>query len=146
MSYASSSASATSCVLQGRVVTVEEALDQVTRDAQGRLTELQIALRNLCAVEDQSIDEEDDFKNAVSLGDQVEDFVTGLADLLSELPQIAADIVGPAPKALKDWYKTHTASRKEKAKARQSERKESDRERKEAVKKMKAATLTNIAE
>jgi hypothetical protein len=91
-SVASSAASERSCVLGGQVMNVEEALDRVTRDAQQRLTDLQMSLRRLCMAEDQQIDDEEDFKECVRLEDEVTDFVSGLAELLSELPQIAGDI------------------------------------------------------
>ena len=80
-------------------MSVEEALDRVTRDAQQRLTDLQMALRHLCAAEDQQIDDEQDFKECVRLEDEVTDFVSGLAELLSELPQIAGTSAEPVRKS-----------------------------------------------
>ena len=138
MSIASSAASETSCVLGGKVMSVEEALDRVTRDAQQRLTDLQVALRNLCAAEDQAIDDDEDFRQCVELEDQVTDFVSGLAELLSELPQIAGDIRGPCPCGSKQWWSDHKAERKEAAKKHKEEVKEAQKARKEAVKQMKA--------
>jgi hypothetical protein len=122
-------------------MSVEEALDRVTRDAQQRLTDLQMALRHLCAAEEQQIDDVDDFKECVRLEDEVTDFVSGLAELLSELPQIAADIRGDCPKECKAWWVEHKAQRKAAAKARAEELKAASKERKELVKQMNLASI-----
>jgi hypothetical protein len=140
-SVASSAASERSCVLNGQVMNVEEALDRVTRDAQMRLTDLQMALRRLCAAEDQQIDDEEDFKECVRLEDEVTDFVSGLAELLSELPQIAGDIRGDCPKECKAWWVEHKAQRKAAAKAHAEEVKAAAKERKELVKQMNLASI-----
>jgi hypothetical protein len=120
---------------------VEEALDRVTRDAQQRLTDLQMALRRLCMAEDQQIDDEEDFKECVRLEDEVTDFVSGLAELLSELPQIAGDIRGDCPKECKAWWVEHKTQRKAAAKAHAEEVKAAAKERKELVKQMNLASI-----
>ncbi len=140
-SVASSAASERSCVLNGQVMNVEEALDRVTRDAQQRLTDLQMALRHLCAAEDQKISDEEDFKECVRLEDEVTDFVSGLAELLSELPQIAGDIRGDCPKECREWWKAHKDERKAAAKAHAEEVKAAAKERKELVKQMNLASI-----
>ena len=114
MSLASSAASERSCVLDGQEMTVEQALGKVTRVAQGRLTDLEMALYRLCALEDQPIDEEEDWKQAVEIDDQVQDFVHELVELLSELIPISADIRGKPPRGdATAAYKLHVAARKE---------------------------------
>ena len=143
MSVASSAASETSCVFNGEILNVEQALDRVTRDAQQRLTDLQMSLRQLCAAEDQSIDDEEDFKMCVQREDEVTDFVNGLSELLGELPQIAADIRGDCPKECRAWWAEHKAKRKEAAKKHSESIKEAAKSRKDLVKQMK---MTSIAE
>ena len=128
-------------MLNGQVMNVEEALDRVTRDAQQRLTDLQMALRRLCAAEDQQVDDEEDFKECVRLEDEVTDFVSGLAELLSELPQIAGDIRGDCPKECREWWKAHKDERKAAAKAHAEEVKAAAKARKDLVKQMNLASI-----
>ena len=141
MSVASSCASETSCVYDGRIMDVETMLDNVTRSAQQRLTDLQMSLRLLCAAEDQSIDDITDFKMCVENSDQVQDFVEGLAELLSELPRIALDIVGTCPPECKAWYAAHREARKTILKNRALAQKEAGKTRKDLVKSMKMASI-----
>ena len=99
---------------------MEQALDETIRGVQNNLNSLQCALRNLAAVEEQSVEEEQDFKNAVELEDQTVDLVEGLVSLLEELPRIASEIRGKCPKELKEWYADHKVRRKdEKLRAKQ---------------------------
>jgi hypothetical protein len=124
MSVASSAASERSCVFEGKEMTVEQALSQVTRKCQGRLTDLEMCLCRLCALEDQAIDEDDDWKMAVEIDDQVNDMVSELIVLLSELVPISADIRGKPPhKEALTKYKLHVAKRKEAKKAAAAEKK-----------------------
>ncbi len=142
MSVASSAASSTSCVYDGRIMDVETMLDNVTRSAQGRLTDLQMALRLLCASEDQSTGtDDDDFRECVRLEDEVTSFVEGLALLLSELPQIAAEIRGKCPAESKIWYAKHKDARKAELKKQAEEAKAAAKERKDLVKQMKLTTI-----
>ncbi len=141
MSVASSCASETSCIFNGEVMSVETALDRVVRDAQGRLTSLQLSLRLLCAGDEQSIDDDQDFRECVRLEDEVTDFVEGLALLLSELPAIAGDIRGSCPPESKIWYKAHKDARKLELKKITDNAKEAAKERKTLVKQMKLSTV-----
>ena len=94
-------------------MSLEQALDETIRGVQNNLNSLQCALRNLAAVEEQAVDTEEDFKNAVELEDQTVDLVEGLVNLLEELPRIAAEIRGKCPKELKEWYAGKKLLRKE---------------------------------
>ena len=141
MSVASSAASEMSCVFAGEVMNVELALDKVVREAQQQLTSLQMSLRQLCADQDQQVDDEEDFKLCVQHEDEVCDFVEGLNRLLSELPLIAADIRGTCPAGCKKWYADHKVARKEAAKKKGEEAKEAAKERKLLVKQMSMATI-----
>ena len=50
-------------------MSAEAMMDTIIKEVQGALNGLQVALRNLCALEDQEVDENDDFKEAVALED-----------------------------------------------------------------------------
>ena len=113
MSQASSAASMCSVTFQNQQMSLEEALDQTIRGVQNSLNDLQVALRQLANVEEQQIDTEEDFKEAVKLEDTTTDLVNDLVNLLEELPSIASDIRGKVPKELKDWHLEHKARRKE---------------------------------
>ena len=113
MSQASSAASMCSVNFQGVEMSLEQALDETIRGVQNNLNELQCALRNLAAVEEQSVEQDEDFKNAVELEDTTVDLVEGLVSLLEELPRIAAEIRGKCPKELKEWYAGQKLRRKE---------------------------------
>ena len=113
MSVASSAASMRSVNFHGREMSLEQALDETIKGVQNHLNSLQCLLRQLAACEDQEIDPDDDFKQGVDLEDSVTDTVAALGELLSELPDIASDIRGPAPNpAMKAWHRTHRAERK----------------------------------
>ena len=120
---------------------VDLALDKVVREAQQQLTSLQMSLRQLCADQDQQIDDNEDFKLCVEHEDEVCDFVEGLNRLLSELPLIAGDIRGTCPAGCREWYKSHKLARKEQAKKKGEEAKAASKERKELVKQMSMATI-----
>jgi len=97
----------------GREMSLEQALDETIRGVQNHLNNLQVVLRNLAACEEQEVDEDEDFRGMVALEDEVTDTVNALNELLSELPDIAEDIRGPAPNpATKAWHRTHKAERK----------------------------------
>ena len=113
MSVASSAASMRSVNFHGREMTLEQALDETVKSVQNHLNSLQVALRNLAACEDQAVDDDEDFRQMVALEDEIADTVGALNELLSELPDIASDIRGPAPNpAMKAWHRTHKAERK----------------------------------
>ena len=135
MSVASSAASERSCVFEGRECTVEEALDSVVRQSQQRLTDLQMSLRRLCALEEQPIDEDEDWKMAVEIDDQVQDCVSELIVVLNELLPISADIRGKPPhKEAAAKYKLHVAERKQAKKAAIAEKKAAAKAAKEEAK------------
>lgn len=112
MSVCSSAASNCSVSFQGKEMSLEEALDETCRGVQSRLNELQVVLRNMASIENQDLDELDDFKECVELEEQTTDLIEELTNLLSELPGIAGEIRGKCPKELKDWYKQHKDERK----------------------------------
>jgi hypothetical protein len=122
---------------------VDLALDRTVRQAQQGLTDLQISLRELCALDDQAIDPLDDWKIAVGLYDKVEDWVEGVVALLEELVPIAAEIRGPAPdKDTKAAYKLHVAARKAAKKKAADEKKAKTSEARKELAAMKLGTIS----
>ena len=112
-SVATSASEARSVQFQGAEMSLEEALDKVIRSAQACLNDLQLNLRQLAVLEEQEIDEDDDFKAAVELEDRTVDLVEMMTNLLKELLPVAADIRGSCPKTSREWFTQHRASLKE---------------------------------
>ena len=137
MSTTSSAASMISVSYQGKEMSLEECLDEVIRGVQGKLNCLQVALRNLAQQSEQEIEPEDDFKICVELENETVDLISGLTELLSELPGIAAEIRGSCPKECRDWYKTHKETRKLEKKKEAEAKKEAETKRKEELKSIK---------
>ena len=111
MSIASSAASCRDVVFQGETVTLEAALSQTIKMVQRALNDLERNLEQLAMLEEQFLDDSD-FRRGVELEDSTCDLVEMLNELLSELPEISADIRGPCPPSQKDWWKTHKLRRK----------------------------------
>jgi hypothetical protein len=127
MSTCSSAASERSVVYDGIEMSVEALLEQLIRTIQGGLNNLQQNLRELCALEDQAVDDDADFREAVELSDATEDLVDVLIHHLSELPPVVHDLRGSAPPGMRDWFKDHQAQRRiaataEKARLREEAR------------------------
>jgi hypothetical protein len=112
-SIASSASETRSVCFGGQEMTLEQALDRVIKDSQSCLNSLQESLRNLAALEEQEIDEDEDFKGAVELEDRTVDLVDMMTNILRELVPIAADIRGSCPKTSKEWYAAHKLTTKE---------------------------------
>ena len=112
-SLASSASEARSVTFGGNEMSLEQALDTVIRSAQACLNDLQLNLRQLASLEEQEVDEDDDFQAAVDLEDRTVDLVELLGNQLKELVPIAADIRGSCPKSSREWYVAHKASVKE---------------------------------
>ena len=113
----SSAASNLSVSLGGREMSLEQALDEATKEIQEGLNTLQIQLRALAMAEEQFI-EDDDWMESVALEDIVGDVCDGLKELLDELKDITRTIVDKPPnKELRAWWADHKRARKEAAKA-----------------------------
>ena len=92
-------------MFQGQEMTLEAALSQTVRTVQRCLNDLERSLEQLAMLEEQQIDDED-FRRGVELEDSTCDLVEMLNELLSELPDIAADIRGPAPASQKSGIRS----------------------------------------
>jgi hypothetical protein len=145
MSVCSSAASERSVVYDGAEMTVEQMLDQLIRDIQGGLNNLQVNLRNMCALEDQQVDDDQDFREMVSISDTTEDLVTLLVHHLTELPPVLHEIRGPAPPDSKAWFTAHQAQRRAQAAAEKERLREESRAAKEEEKADKALAKAAIA-
>ena len=113
-STTSSAASFISVAFDGKVMSLEEALDENFRQIQKMLTGLHVKMRQLAALTEQEIDEDEDFRESVLFEDDAFDFVTGMVRLLEEIPLMARTITGTAPAECKEWYTAHKAARKAK--------------------------------
>lgn len=139
MSVCSSAASERSITYDGREMTVEQMLDQLIRQIQGGLNNLQMNLRNMCSLEEQTIDDDEDFREMVTLSDSTEDLTALLIHYLSELPVVVHEIRGPAPPGSKAWFAQHQAQRRTAATAERERLREETRAAKEEAKAAKLA-------
>jgi hypothetical protein len=121
----------------GEEMSLEQCIDECARGIQQKINDLQVALRNLAAITEQDIDDETDFKMSVELEDETVDLISGLIELLEELPEIAADIRGKCPKECKSWYADHKALRKDEKALRKDEKTRDKAKKKEQEKKAK---------
>ena len=133
MSICSSAASERSVTYDGQEMTVEQMLDQLIRQIQSGLNNLQVNLRNMCSLEEQTVDDDEDFREMVGLSDSTEDLTSMLIHYLSELPTVLHEIRGPAPPGSKTWFTQHQAQRRAAATAERERLREEARAGKEAA-------------
>ena len=111
MSVASSAASTRSVNYAGEEMTVDSMLETIVREVQNALNSLQIQLRQLCALDDQQVDEDQDFREAVELEDAAVDLADVICIMMKDLVPVVADIRGKPPtKESKAWWVTHKAA------------------------------------
>ena len=112
-STASSAASTLSVRYNGKDMTLEEMIASAYKDIQGCLTQSEVQLLLLAASEDQSIDDETDFRLCAIAEAKIIDLADDLAYLVGEPPLIAAEIrdTPPSPEA-KAWWVAFKAERK----------------------------------
>ena len=124
MSVASSAASTRSVSYQGEEMTVDQMLDTIMREVQGAINGLHVSLRNLCALEEQEVDPDDDFREAVALEDATLDLCETITTMLKDLVPVVADLRGTPPtKESKAWWAAHKAEKKAQAAQQKAERK-----------------------
>jgi hypothetical protein len=111
MSVASSAASQREVSFQGEEVSVEQALVIVTDALRSAVNLLQTSLTNLCALEEQEVDADDDFKEAVAIEDRVNDCLDLFASHSRDLKKIAAELRGKCPPGSTQWWAGHKAVR-----------------------------------
>ena len=125
VSSAKSSMSVSYC---GSELPLEEALDDVLQKLQQHLNNAHCAVRSMSMLEEQSMDEDSDFKEAAKYNDLIQDDTDGMIALFKELKSISKQVFGKPPNPeMKAWYGYHQAQRKEEVrleKERQKEEKE----------------------
>jgi|SRR5271165_4135830 len=130
---------------KGSAVPLEQALDEVVRDLQKHLNNVQVSLRGIAMI----VEQDDDFQEEVKLSDLLDDDLREMQWLFSDLRQMSYDLITiPEEKEDKDWFKNHKNERKILEKKLQSEHaaqiKEERKTAKVALK--EAKTLGDIEE
>jgi len=65
-------------------------------------------------LEEQSVDEDEDFKDCVKYNDIIQDDTSGMIDLFKDLKSISNQVLGKPPNPdMKAWYVNHQTQRKE---------------------------------
>jgi hypothetical protein len=124
MSTTESNASTRSVVFQGDEMTVDQMVDTIIREVQSALNGLQVSLRNLCALDEQEVDPDEDFKEAVALEDASADLIVVINSILKELQPVVAELRGKPPsKESRAWLAEHKKGRKAQMKRVAEERK-----------------------
>ena len=127
-------------------MSAEQMMDTIIKEVQGSLNGLQVALRNLCALEDQEVDPDEDFKEAVALEDATVDLTETITQILKDLVPVVGELRGPAPKDSKAWWTKHKAERKAERKAEADARKNEIALAKEAAKEAAKDDLPGVPE
>ena len=113
VSSARSSMSVSYC---GSEVALEEALDDVFQKLQQHLNDAHCAVRSMSMLEEQSMDEDEDFKEATKYDDTIQDDVDGMIALFRDLKSISKQVLGKPPNPdMKAWYVNHQTQRKQEA-------------------------------
>ena len=113
VSSARSSMSVSYC---GSEVALEEALDDVFQKLQQHLNDAHCAVRSMSMLEEQSMDEDEDFKEATKYDDTIQDDVDGMIALFKDLKSISKQVLGKPPNPdMKAWYVNHQTQRKQEA-------------------------------
>ena len=114
MSVASSTCSTFKVEYDGKVMTMEQSLDENFRGIQRLLNDLHVSMRADCALLDQEIDDEEDFKEHILHEDTATDIILNMERLLSYFLPMMAMVRGTTPAGCREWYKQHKEERKQK--------------------------------
>ena len=82
-----------------------------TRTLQTRLNEMQCAVRSM-AMDEQKLDDDEDFKQLVEYEDSIQDNIDGIIMLMKELSSVTKQVRGKPGLESKAWYTQHLAQRK----------------------------------
>ena len=98
----------------GSEMPLEQALDDVFQKLQQHLNAAHCAVRSMAMSEDQSMDEDDDFKDLVKYNDIIQDDTDGMIELFKDLKSISKQVLGKPPNPdMKAWYVYHQSQNKE---------------------------------
>ena len=113
VSSARSSMSVSYC---GSEMPLEQALDDVFQKLQQHLNSSHCAVRSMSMLEEQSMDENEDFKDCVKYDDIIQDDTDGMIALFKDLKSISKQVLGKPPNPdMKAWYVNHQTQRKQEA-------------------------------
>ena len=112
-----------SVAFEGTEMSLERAIDKGIIQLQDFLNGLQAHLRNLASLGDLSEDPVTDFQEMIKYTDATDDTIDDMEILFDELKSVNKQILGPCPKACKEWYKGHVTERKVAAAAEREKRK-----------------------
>ena len=113
VSSARSSMSVSYC---GSEMPLEEALDDVFQKLQQHLNDAHCAVRSMSMLEEQSMDEDSDFKEATKYDNAIQDDVDNMIALFKDLKSISKHVLGKPPNPdMKAWYAHNQTQRKEEA-------------------------------
>ena len=98
----------------GSEMPLEQALYDVFQKLQQHLNNSHCAVRSMAMSEDQSMDEDDDFKDLVKYNDIIQDDTDGMIELFKDLKSISKQVLGKPPNPdMKAWLTNHQNQRKE---------------------------------
>ena len=80
---------------------LEQALYDVFQKLQQHLNNSHCAVRSMAMSEDQSMDEDDDFKDLVKYNDIIQDDTDGMIELFKDLKSISKQVLGKPPQIWK---------------------------------------------
>ena len=101
VSSARSSMSVSYC---GSEMPLEQALDDVFQKLQQHLNNSHCAVRSMSMLEEQSMDEDDDWKEATKYDNAIQDDVDNMIALFKDLKSISKQVLGKAPNPeMKAW-------------------------------------------
>jgi hypothetical protein len=129
VSSAKSSMSVSYC---GSEMPLEEALDDVFQKLQQHLNDAHCAVRSMSMLEEQSLDEDSDWKDATKYDNVIQDDIDGMIALFKDLKNISKQVLGKAPNPdMKAWYAHNQTQRKEEKRLEKEREKLSKIEEKE---------------
>ena len=129
VSSAKSSMSVSYC---GSEMPLEEALDDVFQKLQQHLNDAHCAVRSMSVLEEQSLDEDSDWKDATKYDNVIQDDIDGMIALFKDLKNISKQVLGKAPNPdMKAWYAHNQTQRKEEKRLEKEREKLSKIEEKE---------------
>lgn len=112
-----------SVVFEGKEYTLESAVRKGVTDIQQYLNDLECYMMQLANSEVLDEDEDEDFKMMLEKVEKADDAIDDMIVLFDGLKDVSMQILGPAPKGVKAWYKAHKEERKNKMVEARAERK-----------------------
>ena len=116
----------------GSEMPLAKALDDVFQKLQQHLNDAHCAVRSMSMLEEQSLDEDSDWKDATKYDNVIQDDIDGMIALFKDLKNISKQVLGKAPNPdMKAWYAHNQTQRKEEKRLEKEREKLSKIEEKE---------------